>query len=202
MKIQTINADVYGEPSVFDVISYDQSDIPNLKSAFDSWVTLKNTANLMHGRSPNIPEFISETCFCLVTNSVRFYKAKKLKSASFDTYNLLGQKTQQIKASSVKDDLTSFGPKSKWDKFYFLDFYNDGNIDGTFNIYHIPNHLIYSSMVSSNRTFQESQELGYRPRIHLKSQIIEPNCIGTFEIDENSDIMESAVVTEKGIRLW
>lgn len=208
MKIQTITADVYGESSVFEVIQYDHTDIPNVKKAFDSWTDLKNFSNILHGRSPNLPECISETCLCLITNCVRFYKSKKLKSSSFDCFDLVSQKAIQVKGSSVEDDLTSFGPKSKWDTFYFLDFYNDGNIDGTFNIYEIPNYLIYECNVKNGRTLRESQELGYRPRIHLKSQVIVPNGVEAFEIDEDSDIMEEVIrpsglsASEKGIKLW
>jgi hypothetical protein len=208
MKIQTITANVYGESSVFEVVQYDHTDIPNVENSFHAWTDLRNFSNILVGRSPNLPEFISETCLCLVTNSVRFYKSKKLKSSSFDCFDIVNEKTIQSKASSVKDDLTSFGPKSKWDIFYFLDFYNGGDLDGTFNLYEIPNQLIYECNVKNGRTLQESQELGYRPRIHLKSQVIVPNGIVPFEIDENSDIMEEVIrpsglsPSEKGIKLW
>jgi len=208
MKIKTISAKVYGEDSVFDVIQYDHSDIPEVKKAFDAWITLKNQSKILHGRSPNIPECISETCLCLVANLVRFYKAKKLKNASFDCFDLVHEKAAQAKACSVKDDLTSFGPKTKWDVLYFLDFYNDGNLDGTFNVYEVPNDLIYNCLVKEGRTLKESQELGYRPRIHIKSQIIVPNGIEPFELDEDCDLMEELIrpsglaPVEKGTKLW
>ena len=208
MKIQTITANVYGEESIFDVIQYDHTDIPNIKKAFDAWVTLKQQSNILHGRSPNIPECISETCLCLVANLVRFYKSKKLKSASFDCFDIVNDRAVQAKACSVEDDLTSFGPKTKWDVLYFLDFYNQGNLDGTFNVYEVPNDLIYNCLVKEGRTLKESQQLGYRPRIHIKSQIIVPNGIEPLELDEDCDLMEEVIrpaglaPVEKGIRLW
>lgn len=208
MKLKTISANVYGEQSIFEVIQYDYTDIPDIQIAFESWLKLKQQSNILHGRSPNIPECITETCLCLVTNSVRFKKAKKLKSASFDCFNILNEKTIQSKASSVFDDLTSFGPKTRWDTLYFLDFYNDGNTDGTFNVYEIPNDLIYNSLVKEGRTLKESQDLGYRPRIHIKSQIIVPNGIEPIDIAEDTDIMENVILPagikplEKGIKLW
>ena len=208
MKLKTISANVYGEQSIFEVIQYDYTDIPDIQIAFESWLKLKQQSNILHGRSPNIPECITETCLCLVTNSVRFKKAKKLKSASFDCFNILNENTIQSKASSVFDDLTSFGPKTRWDTLYFLDFYNDGNTDGTFNVYEIPNDLIYNSLVKEGRTLKESQDLGYRPRIHIKSQIIVPNGIEPIDIAEDTDIMENIILPagikplEKGIKLW
>ena len=208
MKIETITANVYGEESIFDIIQYDYTDIPDVKKAYDAWITLKHQSNKLHGRSPNIPECITETCLCLVTNYVRFYKSRKLKSASFDCFDLVKEKTIQGKACSVEDDLTSFGPKSKWDILYFIDFYNDGNCDGTFNIYEIPNELIYNCVVKEGRTLKQSQELGYRPRIHIKSQIVVPNGIEPVELDENFDLMQDIIQpagispVEKGIKLW
>lgn len=208
MKIQTIRAKVYGEESVFDVIQYDYTDIPNVKKAFEAWTILKHQSNILHGRSPNIPECISETCLCLVTNLVRFYKSKKLKNASFDCFDLMREQAVQAKACSVEDDLTSFGPKTKWDVLYFLDFYNDGNLDGTFNVYEVPNHLIYNCLVKEGRTLKQSQELGYRPRVHIKNQIVVPNSIEPLELDKDCDLMEQVILpsgispVEKGIRLW
>lgn len=208
MKIQTITANVYGKKSIFDVIQYDYNDIPNVKKAFDAWANLKDMSKILYGRSPNIPECVSETCLCLVTNTVRFMKSVRLKNASFDCFDIVNEKTIQGKACSVKDDLTSFGPKSKWDILYFLDFYNDGEVDGTFNVYEIPNHLIYNCQVKDGRTLQEAQELGLRPRIHLKTDIVIPNGIEPIDIHENTDIMEDIILPagiqplEKGIRLW
>lgn len=208
MKIKTITANVYGEESVFDVIQYDHTDIPNIKKAFDAWVTLKQQSNILHGRSPNIPECISETCLCLVENLVRFYRAKKLKNASFDCFDLVNDRTVQAKACSVENDLTSFGPKTRWDVMYFLDFHNQGNIDGTFNLYEVSNDLIYNCLVKEGRTLKESQQLGYRPRIHIKNQIIVPNGIEPLELDEDCDLMEEVILpagispVEKGIKLW
>ncbi len=208
MKTKTITANVYGEESIFDVVQYDYTDIPEIKEAFESWITLKKSANRLHGRAPNIPEFITETCLCLALNLVRFYKSKKLKSASFDCFDLVHDRAIQAKACSVEDDLTSFGPKTKWDVLYFLDFYNNGNLDGTFHVYEVPNDLIYNCLVKEGRTLKQSQELGYRPRIHIKSQIVVPNGIEPLELDEDCDLMQEIILPsgikplEKGIKLW
>ncbi len=73
--------------------------------------------------------------FCIYSGSNRFISIKKGNTnTSFDTYNLKTKKAEQIKACSVEKDLTSFGPESKWDDIYFLDFYNKGKLDGTFQV--------------------------------------------------------------------
>jgi hypothetical protein len=74
-------------------------------------------------------------------------------------------------------DLTSFGPTSRWDKLYFLDFYNNGNLDGSFDCYEIDTALIYNTVVNQgkNETFVDQQRQGRRPRLSLKKIIRENN---------------------------
>ncbi len=81
-------------------------------------------------------------------------------------------KAQQIKACSIDNDLTSFGPKSKWDDLYFVDFYNDGKVDGKFDVYLIPNKYIKNQSLNKNETFTDQQEQKRRPRFGIKKEII------------------------------
>ncbi len=69
---------------------------------------------------------MSEVAFCLYSGSKRFVSLTDDANSSFDTFNTETSRAEQIKACSVKSDLTSFGPNSKWDDIYFLDFYNQG----------------------------------------------------------------------------
>lgn len=181
MKIEIVRSNVYNEPAIFEAIRYEESDIPSIQEGFEYWIQYRNHAKKNHGRSPNIPEFITEACLCLITNSVRFKKRIKIKDSSFDCFKIETERTQQAKAGSVKIDCTSFGPKSKWDDLYFMDFYNNGNLDGTFDLYLIPNELIYSLKTSKNITFVETQQRGLRPHIRLKKDVIIPNQIEPIE---------------------
>lgn len=110
--------------------------------------------------------------------------------SSFDAYCPQTNKRIQVKACSVIPDLTSFGPKSVWDEIYFLDFYKEGEWDGTFDVYHIPNELIYSQAVNKTATLQNFQELGKRPRFSIFREIILAKSISpvaTFNLfDENT----------------
>lgn len=128
-------------------------------------------------RGVNLPEGISESAFCLEYNCARALKVQGGKSASFDTIDLRTGRMQQIKATSVEDDLTSFGPRSVWDDLYFLDFYREGKYDGTFDVYKIPNKLLLNFPINGHETFKDQQLQGRRPRLHLKTQIIEPKKI-------------------------
>lgn len=80
---------------------------------------------------------------------------------------------EQIKACSVEGDLTSFGPNSEWDDLYFMDFWNDGDVNGKFDVYKINSNLIYNRKVNRTQTVRQVQAQGKRPRFSLKELIME-----------------------------
>lgn len=169
---------VLGDNSIkIEVAFLDKEDGITFKKLFDLWKKL-NVGLSKYGRKVNIPEVISEGMFCVFSGSVRFQKKIKGKgSVSFDTINLETKRREQIKASSIEEDLTSFGPKTEWDDIYFLDFYNEGKLDGTFNVYKIPNKFIYSNVVNKGQTMKDQQNEKRRPRFSIKKDIIQKHKI-------------------------
>lgn len=177
MKIRKIKTVVFSENCTLEIMDFSKSDGKKWKSIFDLWRGLKFGLRDYKSREPNFPEGLSEVAFCLWSGSSRFISAQKLSNKSFDTFNAKTGKAEQIKACSVREDLTSFGPKSKWDDLYFLDFYNDGKVDGRFDIYKIPNNLIYKNKVNKNQTLRQQQAEKRRPRFSIKKDIIAKNKI-------------------------
>lgn len=160
--------------SNINVDIFDNSDKKKVCEIYELWADLSKKLNKYKCRKANFPE-ISEVIFCLVCNSWRLNATPITGThSSFDCYNYKTKKTIQVKSTSVKGDLTSFGPKSEWNELYFLDFYNNGNYDGTFDVYMIPNEEIYNTKVNQNQTFKEKQETGQRPRFSIKKKIIAP----------------------------
>lgn len=94
-------------------------------------------------------------------------------NTSFDCIDLSSYERIQVKACSVLPDLTSFGPKSIWDKIYFVDFCREGKWDGTFDIYLIDNDLIYNHKVNEEQTLKDQQLQGRRPRFSIFKEIIQ-----------------------------
>ena len=92
----------------------------------------------------------------------------KLPSSSFDCYDLDDQKTVQVKSASVDPDLTSFGPRSEFQKLYFLDFSSKGNPDGKFVIYDMP-----VARVKSILTKAKKKNPDVRPRFSFQEKILE-----------------------------
>jgi hypothetical protein len=172
MKKVSRQAEVFGEMCEVELAYFDDSDRVLWKELFDKWADLKKGMKRFEAREPNILEGISEVAFCIWSGSGRLLNLKGNGSSSFDTYNEKTKRAEQIKAASVIPDLTSFGPRSKWDDLYFIDFYNIGKLDGTFNVFKIPSKLIYETMVNRDHTFRQQQALGRRPRFSIYDKII------------------------------
>jgi hypothetical protein len=140
-----------------------------LKRLYKLWLRLNNAIKRISTRGINLPEAISENAFCLFfPEYVRVVKLKKGK-CSYDCINIKTGSRIQIKASSIKSDLTSFGPRSEWDELFFLDFSKG---DGSFKVYKIESDWIYKNKVNKTQTFEEQQKQSRRPRFSITDNII------------------------------
>jgi hypothetical protein len=154
------------------VIVFDISDKPRLYQLYKEWRSLCDNLTSMVARAVNLPEGLSESAFCAEMDCVRCVESISGANTSFDCFNLQTNERIQVKACSVLPDLTSFGPKSVWDKIYFVDFFREGKWDGTFDIYLIDNQDIYGHKVNVHQTLKEQQEQRRRPRFSIYSEII------------------------------
>lgn len=175
MKTVQIDTTVFGENCKLELMTFDEIDRKNWKTLFNSWKSLKLGMREYKSREPNFPEGLSEVAYCLWSGSSRFIKAWNLSNTSFDTFNQTARTAEQIKACSIEEDLTSFGPRSKWDRLIFLDFYNNGKVDGRFDIYEIPTDVLYNYQINRTQTFKQQQAQGRRPRLSLKKIASELN---------------------------
>jgi hypothetical protein len=175
MKIIQHKQKVWGHDCLMNLMQFDKNDAKKWKDIFDLWKKLKTSLKDYKCREPNLPEGLSEVAFCLYSGSTRLISMNGKASSSFDTFNVKNKKAEQIKATSVGKDLTSFGPNSKWDDLYFLDFYNDGKLDGTFNVYKVPTKLVHKVEVKKGISFLDRQKEGKRPRFSITKTFIETN---------------------------
>lgn len=155
-----------------EIIAFDSNDDILLNQLYKDWRALSTILQSIGGRGVNLPEVLSEAIFCRITNAVRINKSIPGANSSFDCYNLNSKKRIQVKACSVLPDLTSFGPNSVWDEIYFMDFYNEGNWDGSIDVYLIPNELIYNHKVNASQTMKDQQKQGRRPRFSIYKEVI------------------------------
>ncbi len=150
------------------ITKYSKGDLKKLGRIYFLWLKLNNLIKKISTRGINIPEAITENAFCLIfTDCVRVVKLKGEK-CSYDAINTKTGSKIQIKASSIDEDLTTFGPRSEWDELFFMDFSKG---DGSFDIYNIDKKMIYEQKVNLKQTMTDQQELGKRPRFSIKKII-------------------------------
>lgn len=166
VKVKLKNGEiVYGD-------KYDDSDLIALKDVFKSWLELNEIVTSLGGRSLNVPDVLSEGIYCIYFNAVRTNNT----AHSFDCVDIDTGYGIQVKSTSILNDLTSFGPKSKWDVLVFLDFAKNGKVDGVIDFYRLDFSLDDILInASKNETFKMQQEQGRRPRLSLKKIIQERN---------------------------
>lgn len=177
-----------------DLIEFDSGDIPKLNTVYKTWRTLCDSLVQLNARAVNLPEGLSETAFAIAKNMCRVTSSIPGANSSFDCYDCYGKRKGnriQVKACSVLPDLTSFGPKSEWDRIFFVDFYREGKWDGTFDVYEIDTDKINNFPVNKNETVLDQKLQGRRPRFSIYSGLIEKNLYiskETFKIDKDSII--------------
>ncbi len=167
MTVETVRLTIFGEITEVEVQRFEDVDKGRLKNIWNLWLRLREDLRLYNSRSINLPEILSEGAWCLYSGSVRL-----IRHTSADTYNLNTGEAEQIKATSTSNDLTSFGPRSRWDRLYFLDF---SRLDGSFDAYEIPTNELQNYRINANQTFRDQQNQGRRPRLCLIDFIQEYN---------------------------
>lgn len=155
MKIDWTEIKINNENVKAKITIKQNGDERTLRSLFNLWLKLNKAIKAISTRGINLPEAISENAFCLFFDAVWIVKLSKGK-CSFDCVEVKTGKRIQIKAISVKSDLTSFGPKSEWDELYFLDF---SALDGSFKAYKIEPDWIYEHKVNKNNQYAHSEGL-------------------------------------------
>ena len=194
----------------FILLCYQEEDLNLVKTIWENWLSLnrkiKRLSNFVVfksnfpqkqklklldkiSRNVNLPEFISESFWCLYNLRKGKKVCRVLKGASADTIEISPQKLilQQIKASIKKKDLTSFGPKTIFYELYFLYF---SRLDGSVDIYQIDYEQLKKVILNKekNETFEDQQNQGRRPRLSLKKAI-----------KENPDLV---LWQDLNVRLW
>ncbi len=179
MKIQWKDFIINGKKISARVSVHEKGDRKLLRDLYLDWKSLNDRLKQIGTRGINIPETITENAFSLFfENCVRIVKLKAGK-CSFDSINTKTGSRIQLKAASVKYDLTSFGPKSEWDELFFLDF-SAG--DGSFKVYKIEPDWIYKHKVNRNQTFEEQQAQGRRPRFSITYNLIQAKGLKPIKI--------------------
>jgi len=171
MRIDWVKYKINGRTIKARVTIPEKDDQKTLSEIYFTWKKLNDSLKKISTRGINIPDTLTENAFCLFfPDHVRIAKLNQEK-CSFDCLNIKNGEKVQIKAASISPDLSSFGPKSEYDKLYFLDF-SAG--DGSFKVYDVPVDVIKKTKVNKEQTFEEQQAQSRRPRFSIMRSIIIP----------------------------
>lgn len=173
MKLETVNINLPEGNFDVKVQEFEESDRKVLFKMYKEWRSLNDNLKKFHSRGINLPEGLLEGAFCLEMGYWRVTHSILGANTSFDCYDPINYQRVQVKAATVLPDLTSFGPRSVWDKMYFVDFFKEGKWDGSFDIYLIDNDDIYNHKVDVTQTVKDQQIQGRRPRFSIFKEIIE-----------------------------
>ena len=135
---------------------FDENDFKELKNIFQDWINLNKRVKRLGGRNLNVPDVLSEALYCYFFNAIRTNGT----AHSYDAVDIKTGEGIQIKSASIKDDCTSFGPTSTWDRLYFVDFAPNGNVDGNVFFYEIISDNINKLVLNKkdNETFEDQQK--------------------------------------------
>jgi hypothetical protein len=179
MKVGKVEYEINGTKIKTIATIPDKDDQKTLKEIYFKWKELNDMLKKISTRGINIPDTLTENAFCLFfPDHVRVAKLENQK-CSFDCLNIKTGEKVQVKASSIAYDLSSFGPRSEYDRLYFLDF-SAG--DGTFKVYDIPIDAIKKTKVNRNQTFEQQQAQSRRPRFSIMRSIIIPLSLKPIKI--------------------
>lgn len=149
---------------------FEKEDQQALNNIYKGWLTVSNNSKKLGGRNLNIPDVLSEALFCINFGCIRTNNEAK----SYDCVRIKDGAGIQVKATSIANDCTSFGPKSTWDELYFMDFAPNGEINGKIEVYKIDKKLDNIVLNAGKKeTFKMQQKAGRRPRFSIKSLIID-----------------------------
>lgn len=129
------------------------------------WKELNILIKENYTRGVNLHEAITENLCCIING----YILHAAEGGSEDAITSTGLKVQIKGTSNFNDDLTSFGPNSKFD---ILEFLRLDQINDIFYCYRIPLEDLKNIYVNKNETFFDMQKSGKRPRFSIIRKII------------------------------
>lgn len=157
-------APIYKE---FGKIQIDEARIDETCNAYFKWKDLNTYISNNSHRGINMPDAISEPmgCYCLGFDWNR-------GDESGDATAPDGRKIEFKATSRFEGDLSSFGPKCKFDDLVFLRFNTSENLLFIYDL-HINSEEFGKLPANSKETIQDQKDAGRRPHVSLQQLIVE-----------------------------
>lgn len=151
-----------------DLVTVDKSRFKDAIKAYFLWKELDSLIRNSHSRGINIPETITETLLCYVSD----FKLNKGKGG--DAFDDVNKRIVEIKATSNYDrDTSSFSPKEEFDALFFVRLDKRDDIMYFYDL-EMSSIELKQIQVNANQTLEEQQQQGRRPRFSVIKQVITP----------------------------
>ena len=158
---------IYNE---FGYIKIDDARIDETCSAYFKWKDLNTYISNNSHRGINMPDAISEPmgCYCL---DLLWNRGKEVGDA---TNPQTGEKIEFKATSRFEGDLSSFGPKCKFDDLVFLRFKLDDNLLYVYDL-KINSDEFGTYPANKTQTISDQKEQGRRPHVSLYELFVKGN---------------------------
>lgn len=161
----------------FGLIEIDDARIDETCNAYFKWKDLNTYISNHSRRGMNMPDAISEPmgCYCL---GLLWNRGDEVGDAT----DPQKKKKIEFKATSrFEGDLSSFGPKCRFDDLVFLRFNIDENLLYVYDL-NIDSDELGKYPANKKQTIQEQKEQGRRPHVSLQKLFVDekdlkPDCI-------------------------
>ncbi|MEE1124345.1 MAG: Bsp6I family type II restriction endonuclease [Acutalibacteraceae bacterium] len=172
----------------FGYITIDDARIDETCDAYFRWKDLNTYISNNSRRGINMPDAISEPmgCYCL---GLLWNRGKEVGDATNPVTN---EKIEFKATSRFEGDLSSFGPKCKFDDLVFLRFKLDENLLYIYDL-KINSDEFGRYPANSYQTIQEQKDEGRRPHVSLQTLFVEAN---NLEPDVIFDIRRCRIIKD------
>lgn len=156
-----------------DLVTIDNARIADICRLYFYWQKLNSGIKSYVSRGINFPETLSEPMACYAMTIATGKEYKWNKGSGGDCVTEDGKLIEMKASSNFDSDLTSFGPKCKFDNLLFL------RLDQETNQLHIYDMKMSADdlkkiKVNKTQTIGDQQQQGRRPHIRIINEIILP----------------------------
>lgn len=137
-------------------------------SLFPEWKKLNSSIKKHYSRGVNFHEAFSE----IIVGWEFKLLLEEAGASSADLISKEGVKYQVKGSSDYENDLSSFGPNTKFDVLYYCGLDTEQK---KLKIWEIDIETVMNLKVNEKETFREVQMTGKRPRFSIYKKIIKPN---------------------------
>jgi hypothetical protein len=117
---------------------YEEKDRSDFREIYNHWKSISDKLINIGGSSINFPKILAKGIFSLETGAVKIISPNH----PFDCYNFIKNIGSNILIGINLSDKVLLKSSMVNNELYFFDFYRNGEFDGIYSVYLMPNEII------------------------------------------------------------